>query len=51
MALVNQLLPDAPGQSTGKTRGRDSQSAITRSPLTALGQRAARRYNQIQESA
>lgn len=51
MALVNRLLPDAPGQSTGKTRGRDSESAVTRSPLTALGQRAARRYNQTQESA
>lgn len=51
MALVNRLLPEAPGKSTGRTRGSESQSAITRSPLTALGWRAARRYNQLQESA
>lgn len=51
MALVNRLLPNAPSQKTSKTRGSESQSAVTRSPLTALGQRAARRYNQVQESA
>jgi short-subunit dehydrogenase len=51
LALVNRLLPDAEGGSKDRKAGRDSQSAVTRSPLTALGKRAARRYNQVQESA
>jgi short-subunit dehydrogenase len=51
MGLVNRLLPDAPGQPTEKKRGSESQSAVTRSALTALGQSAARRYNQFQETA
>jgi hypothetical protein len=51
LALVNQLLPDAEGASSQKKPGRESQSAVTRSPLTALGKRAARRYNQTGETA
>ncbi len=51
LALVNQLLPDAEGASSAKKSGKESQSAVTRSPLTALGQRAARRYNQTGETA
>ena len=47
LALVNRLLPDAQRGSKQKKPGRESQSAVTRSPLTALGQRAARRYNQV----
>ncbi len=50
LALVNRLLPDAGGV-TGKKLGRESHSTVTRSPLTMLGKRAARRYNQIEESA
>jgi len=50
LALVNRLLPDAGGV-TGKKLGRESHSALTRSPLTALGKRAARRYNQLEDSA
>jgi short-subunit dehydrogenase len=50
MAQVNRLLPDAGGV-TGKKAGYESQSAVTRSPLTALGKRAARRYNQLEEIA
>lgn len=50
LALVNKLLPDSDG-STDKKAGHESQSAVTRSPLTALGKRAARRYNQLQEIA
>jgi short-subunit dehydrogenase len=51
LALVNQLLPDAEGASAQKKSGNESQSAVTRSPLTALGARAARRYNQTGETA
>ena len=50
MALVNRLLPDAGGV-TEKKPGHESQSAVTRSPLTALGKLAARRYNQLEEIA
>jgi short-subunit dehydrogenase len=50
MALVNRLLPDASGP-TEKRPGHESHSLVTRSPLTALGKRAARRYNQLSESA
>jgi short-subunit dehydrogenase len=50
MALVNRLLPDARGV-TEKKPGHESQSVVTRSPLTALGKLAARRYNQLEESA
>jgi short-subunit dehydrogenase len=50
LALVNRLLPDA-GGSTEKKPGRESQSVVTRSPLTALGRRAARRYNQTEQTA
>jgi hypothetical protein len=51
LALVNQLLPDAEGGSSQKKTGKESQSAVTRSPLTALGERAARRFNQTGETA
>src|SRR6476661_7876253 len=50
LAQVNRLLPDA-GGNTEKKPGHESQSAVTRSPLTALGRRAARRYNQMEEPA
>jgi len=50
LAMVNQMLPNADG-STDKKRGHESQTVITRSPLTALGERAAKRYNQLGEIA
>jgi len=50
LALVNRLLPDASGL-TDKKPGHESQSVVTRSPLTMLGKRAARRYNQLEEIA
>ncbi|HEY2233316.1 MAG TPA: SDR family NAD(P)-dependent oxidoreductase [Candidatus Angelobacter sp.] len=50
LAHVNRLLPDAAGN-TEKKAGRESHSAVTRSPLTALGKRAARRYNQVEKPA
>lgn len=51
LALVNHLLPGAEGGSSQKKPGKESGSALTRSPLTALGERAARRYNQTGETA
>jgi len=45
-ALVNKLLPDARGAGAEKKTGRQSQTTVTRSPLTMLGRRAALRYNQ-----
>ena len=50
LAQVNRLLPDA-GGNMEKKAGHESQSAVTRSPLTALGKRAARRYNQVEKPA
>jgi NAD(P)-dependent dehydrogenase (short-subunit alcohol dehydrogenase family) len=45
--LAGRMLPDAPTRSTGRKRGRESQSRLSPSWLTKLGDRAARRYNQI----
>src|ERR1051326_1121397 len=50
LALVNRLLPDAGGV-TDKKPGHESQSVVTRSPMTMLGKWAARRYNQLAEIA
>jgi short-subunit dehydrogenase len=47
LALVNWMLPDAGGEPTEKKTGSESETAVTRSPLTALGQRAARRWNEV----
>ena len=51
LAMVNRLLPNANGDTEKKRLGQQSQSVITRSPLTALGKRAAKRYNQLGEIA
>lgn len=51
LALVNRLLPNAEGGTAQKKLGQQSQSVVTRSPLTALGKRAAKRYNQLGEIA
>ena len=45
LGLVNRTLPTA-GESDEKHKGKESHNAVTKSPLTALGQIAARRYNQ-----
>lgn len=49
LALVNKILPAADG-SKDKKPGHQSQTAVTR-PLTVLGRRAAKRYNQLGEIA
>jgi short-subunit dehydrogenase len=46
LAHLNKVLPDARGAGTEKKTGRQSQSTVTRSPLTMFGRRAAVRYNQ-----
>jgi short-subunit dehydrogenase len=51
LALVNRLLPKAAREVTEAKRGIESGPAMTRSPLTKLGRKAARRYNQMEESA
>jgi short-subunit dehydrogenase len=51
MALVNRLLPAAEGGSMVKKSGREVEWAVTRSPLTALSTRAARRYNQLRQTS
>ena len=45
LGLVSRTLPSA-GESDEKRKGRDSENVVTKSPLTALGQMAAKRYNQ-----
>jgi short-subunit dehydrogenase len=51
LGLVNLLLPRAQGDKPTKKRGHESESAVTRSALTALGRKAALRYNQMEEAA
>jgi NAD(P)-dependent dehydrogenase (short-subunit alcohol dehydrogenase family) len=47
LGLVNQLLPDAGGIGPAREKGRESESAWSRSWLTALTDRAAEENNQI----
>ncbi|HEY8401250.1 MAG TPA: SDR family oxidoreductase [Cytophagaceae bacterium] len=49
MAIVNDLLPDADGQGKESVKGYESESKITRSFLTRLTNRAAKRNNEIVE--
>lgn len=48
LSVANRLLPRPVDNGTGRWRGRESESAVTRSPLTALTRRAARDYRQVQ---
>jgi len=45
LGIVSRTLPNA-GASDEKRKGKDSENVVTKSPLTALGQMAAKRYNQ-----
>jgi short-subunit dehydrogenase len=47
LAAVDRLLPSADGGRSGRRRGADSQSWVSPSWLSRLGDRAARKYNQI----
>jgi len=46
LSVVNRLLPGAPEAGKRRHRGHQSESIATRSPLTALGRKAAREWNQ-----
>jgi hypothetical protein len=50
LALVDRFLPRADGARSGRRKGADSQSWLSPSWLTCLGDRAARKYNQIAPS-
>jgi short-subunit dehydrogenase len=47
IGLVDRLLPKAGARPRGRRRGKESQSWLSPSWLTRLGDRAARKYNQI----
>jgi short-subunit dehydrogenase len=52
LGTVNRMLPNAIEQNAARRfRGKDSETLVSRSPLTALGRRAAERYNQSGEVA
>jgi short-subunit dehydrogenase len=46
LGVVNRILPQAEGQDRNRHLGRESETPLTRSPLTALGRKAARELNQ-----
>jgi short-subunit dehydrogenase len=46
LGLVNRVLPQGEGRGRERHLGRDSETRVTRSPLTALGRKAARELNQ-----
>lgn len=47
LAAVDRMLPGADGASPGRRKGAESQSQLSPSWLTRLGDRAAKKYNQI----
>jgi NAD(P)-dependent dehydrogenase (short-subunit alcohol dehydrogenase family) len=47
LAIVDRLLPKADGTGSPRRRGAESQSWLSPSWITRLGDRAARKYNQI----
>jgi len=51
LGFVNRLLPAAGGIGTRSVRGSQSESAVAPSWLTTLGDRAARRHNQVPPAA
>lgn len=47
LGIAGRMLPDAPEGRTGRKAGKESRSWLSPSWLTRLGDRAARRYNQV----
>jgi hypothetical protein len=47
LGLVNRLLPGPGGVGKGRRKGHQSESLVSPSALTALGEAAARRNNQV----
>ena len=50
LARVNKFLPDAGSDNESKIKGADSESAMTRNPITASNRIAARRLNERQSA-
>ncbi|HZS78099.1 MAG TPA: SDR family NAD(P)-dependent oxidoreductase [Ktedonobacteraceae bacterium] len=46
MALMNQLLPGKDDASKATYTGKESETPVTQSPITTLGQKATQRYNE-----
>jgi short-subunit dehydrogenase len=49
LGLTNRIMPGTGASQKERFTGSESETTITRSPLTALGRQAAREYNQIPE--
>jgi hypothetical protein len=47
LALSNRFMPGTGATQKERFTGHESETAVTRSPLTALGRKAAREYNQL----
>ncbi|HET8547335.1 MAG TPA: hypothetical protein VFL57_05000, partial [Bryobacteraceae bacterium] len=47
LELANRMLPDPGGIGAEARRGAESQSKASTNPLTALGESAAREYNEV----
>jgi NAD(P)-dependent dehydrogenase (short-subunit alcohol dehydrogenase family) len=47
LSLVDRMLPGPGGRPTGRHKGAESQSRLSPSLLSRLGDRAARKYNQV----
>ncbi|MFL5628103.1 MAG: SDR family NAD(P)-dependent oxidoreductase [Ktedonobacteraceae bacterium] len=50
MALTNRFLPSGADAGTESHTGKESETPLTQSFLTVLGQKAARRYNELDEA-
>jgi short-subunit dehydrogenase len=50
LAIVDKMLPESDDRTAEKKPGHESQSAVTRSPLTILGKRAAKKFNQMESA-
>ena len=47
LGLVDRLLPGPGGIGEERRKGKESESAVSRSPLTQAGRKAAARYNEV----
>ena len=47
LGVINRVLPQPEGRDQDRHLGRESETPLTRSPLTAFGRKAARELNQI----
>jgi NAD(P)-dependent dehydrogenase (short-subunit alcohol dehydrogenase family) len=47
LSVINRIMPDGGGIGSERRKGKESESAFTRSPLTNAGRTAAKRYNEV----